>query len=315
MQHQLETWIEFCEPTYVRVAWIAEFWNAVSSLAYCVPGIMLIWLTERCGREFPAIFNRGVVWRQRLCGICWILLGLGSAAFHATQTVWAELWDEIAMFASVLSVNFCLFDMHPLTTSRRAVWFYGALLLFTALTVGVYVQIQFHPFFAACFMVSALVPLALSATLPIDINGGKVKLYEEKPLRVTRATDAARLSALATIAGISILGPMERTRSIWVGAIVSVVGYTIWHIDQRCVKDHWPTLHPELYELDWYYWAHPMWHVCTSVAVVFFLDAICKLRLESFFSPLARRLETGSFISIFSVGTSLKYLSGIQKNQ
>lgn len=305
-----ETWIKFCEPTFTRSLWIAEFWNTISSFAYCLPAIVLIWITERCSEEFPAIFTPGVIWRHRVCAVCWILLGLGSAAFHATQTVWGELWDEIGMLAATLSINFCLYDLHPLTTSKRANWFYGLMLAFSIIVMAVYVQLMHHPFFAACFIASALVPLGITITLPIDINGGRIKLYEEKSLRETRAAGAAKLFAMAKINKLSLLGSLDRVKGVYGGVVATLLGYAIWHIDQKCVADGWMPTDGHLYEKDYFYWAHPLWHVCTAIGTFFFFDSMCKVRVESFYSPLVRRIGTGSFIPMFSLATSLRHLGG-----
>lgn len=305
-----QAWIKFCEPTFTHSSWIAEYWNTWSSFAYCIPALMLAWISHRCGQEFPAIFTPGVIWRHRICAICWIMLGLGSAAFHATQTVWGELWDEIGMLSATLSINLCLYDLHPLTTSKRANWFYGIMMGFSVVVVAVYVQLMHHPFFAACFIASALVPLGITITLPVDINGGKVKLYEEKNMRETRAAGAARESIMEKMNEISFLGRLDRVKSVYAGVFVTLLGYAIWHIDQKCVSDGWKPSDSHLYEKDYFYWAHPLWHVCTAIGAFFFFDSMCKVRVESFYSPLVRRPGTGSFVPIFSFATSLRHFSG-----
>ena len=103
--------ITFCEPTHIRSAVIAEFWNTISSFCYCLPAIYFWILTNRFRSALPECFTPGVVWRYKLCAFCWIMLGFGSAAFHAFQTLWAEMWDEIGMLFSILSLSYCLIDL------------------------------------------------------------------------------------------------------------------------------------------------------------------------------------------------------------
>ena len=309
------TWIKFCEPTYTRFENVAELWNTLSSFAYCIPALILAFQTRKYRTEFPNCFTTGVYWRFMLCATSWFALGLGSAAFHALQTVWAELWDEIGMLVATLSISFCLFDLHPLTTSRKANWFYGSLILLTVSTILVYVQIMYHPFFATCFMISALIPLFISLTLPINLNMGPVKLYHEKHIRETRAAISARENASKTIDSMSVFGSMKRNTSLLLGIGISIVGYGIWHIDQKCVRDDWKPSEHGMYELDWFYWCHPLWHVCTALGSLFFFDAMSKVRVESYHSSLLRRDGTGSFISVFSVASSLKLLLGIRNNK
>lgn len=303
-----ETWIKFCEPSYARSLSIAELWNTLSSFAYCLTGLFFAYQTERFRRAFPECFPRGVVWRYRLCALCWQILGFGSAAFHAYQTVPTELWDEIGMFLVSFSTSFGLFDLHPLTTSKRANWFYGALTLFVTTTISIYVNIMYHPFFAMMFLISVLIPFMIAATLPMNINRGRVKLYKEKDAVEQKAIKSTRNVALQVASSISPTGSMTASEDLVYAIILGLLGYGIWHIDQKCVRDAWIPTSVDYYEFDWFYWCHPAWHTFTALGAAFVCDSMLKVRVESYLSPLLRRDGTGSFVPEFSIASSLKHL-------
>jgi len=299
-------WIKFCEPTYVRTESIAEFWNTLSSFAYFVVGLIFLFKINRFRSTFPECYSRGVVWRYRLSAVAWIFLGLGSAAFHAYQTIPTELWDELGMLLVSFTISFGLFDLHPLTTSRKANWFYGALTLFVITTILIYVQIMYHPFFALMFAISAIVPLAITLTLPMKLNNGQVKYYKEAETSPKSAS--GRKMYLAKANQLSITGMINMTADVYYAAISIVAGYVIWNIDQKCVREDWRPHDVSLYEFDWYYWCHPAWHTLTAIGAMFICDAMLKVRIESFLSPLLRKDGTGSFIPQISFGSSVKLL-------
>lgn len=315
MAAQLATFIQFCEPTYSRSNHIAELWNTLSSFAYCLPAVYFWILTNRYKAALPDCFPAHIVRRYKLCALAWFVLGLGSAAFHALQTIWAELWDEIGMLVSILGLSVCLFDLHPWTTSKRANWFYGSLGLSVFVALMVYIQIMYHPFFAATFIVSALVPAGLLITLPLNVNRGAIKLYQETVRRSSRAGDAALESVTQTSNSLSPFGSLNMNKATLIGIAFALAGYAIWHVDQLCVAESWKPSAHGWYELDWFYWTHPFWHVATACSSLFFFDAMLKVRVETFKSPLLRKALTGSFVPIFSFGSSVKVFLGMHASK
>jgi hypothetical protein len=312
MVTKLDTFIQFCEPTYIRSPPIAELWNTLSSFMYCVAAMYFWILINRFKESLPESFPENVVLRYRMCALSWFMLGFGSAAFHAFQTIWAELWDEIGMMVAIVSISYGLVDLHPLTTSRRASWFYASLLTFVSISAGIYIKIMHHPFFAASFMIAAIVPTILVITLPINLNKS-VKLYDEVQQRVTRSATSAREEMLRQMKSMSAFGGLSMNGSTWVGISLALLGYAIWHIDQRCVHDKWQPGDAYFYELDWFYWTHPFWHVSTAISTLFFFDSMLKVRVEYFVSPLLRRDLTGSFITRFSFVSAMKVMVGVKR--
>lgn len=315
MASALKTFIVFCEPAYARLPIIAELWNTLSSFAYCLPALYFWNLTDKYRKALPECFPENVVLQCKLCAIAWFILGLGSAAFHAFQTVWAELWDELGMLVAILTISFCLFDLHPLTTGKRALRFYGLLILLVVAASLVYIQIMYHPFFAMTFLVASLVPAFLLVTLPMNMNRGRIKYYHESPKGSSKIPDAGREAVLKVSSALSPFGSLGMNKAVLCGISLSLLGYSVWHVDQKCVHEKWDATIPRFYELDWYHWAHPFWHFSTAVASLFFFDAMLKVRVEAYLSPLSRRPETGSFISMFSFNSSLQLLLGIREEK
>ena len=312
MANLLQTFIVFCEPAYARSTVIAELWNTLSSFAYCIPAMYFWNLTDKYRVALPECYPEKVVFQCKFCAMAWFILGLGSAAFHAFQTVWAELWDELGMLLAILAISFCLFDLHPLTTGKRAIRFYGFLVLTVIGATLLYTQIMYHPFFAMTFLLAALVPAFLLLTLPMNLNSGRVKYYHESAKGSPQKEFSDKDLILKKCASLSPFGSLSMNRSAISGILISVVGYSVWHVDQLCVHQKWGASVPWVYELDWYHWAHPFWHLSTAVASLFFFDAMLKVRVEAHLSPLTRRPLTGSFIPMFSFRSSVKLLLGLR---
>ena len=79
-----DTTISFCEEPYAQSRYIAEFWNTWSNLAYVAVG----------ARHILQGSERG-------CGWWLVLVGIGSACFHATARYYAQLLDELPMIGFV----------------------------------------------------------------------------------------------------------------------------------------------------------------------------------------------------------------------
>ena len=129
--------IHFCEPAYAYSPHVAEMWNTLSSVAYCLAGAGYLWELWKVRGVFPA----GSIWKFVLLGVSIIAIGLGSALLHGTQTWWGELADEISMLVGALSFLFCQEDLHPLTSGSRRFWFYGTACASVAVVTAMYLVI------------------------------------------------------------------------------------------------------------------------------------------------------------------------------
>ncbi len=202
------------------------------------------------------------------------------------------------------SVAFGMADLHPWTTSSRAQYFYGSMVLFVTLCILIYVEIMHHPFFAVSFIVTSLIPLGLMITLPVFVQKS-YQFYQE-----VNQTKRARIEKKEQI--VSLFRQLPLSQCVTIGTISALTGYAIWHIDQKCVRDGWEAPTEYAYEYDWWYWAHPAWHVLTALSTVFFNDALIKVRMETYRSSLARREKTGSFITIVGLRESVNIIIGLR---
>ncbi|CAJ1455177.1 unnamed protein product, partial [Effrenium voratum] len=90
----LQKWRELDVQPQAYNPLVGEFWNTLSSLAFYVPGgVWSIWWARR-----PSI-----------------VVGLGSAIFHATQSYAGQMLDELPMALMGLGYMWCTYDLHWLT--------------------------------------------------------------------------------------------------------------------------------------------------------------------------------------------------------
>jgi hypothetical protein len=251
------------------------------------------------------LYLRSLLLRYQVCISSWFFLGFGSAAFHATQSGWGEILDEVGMVVAIGTSCLALQDVHPLTAGRRGAWFYTLFMLFVIGSSLTYINFMSHPLFAICFITSVLVVLLVIASLPVLANRGASKLYIEEPQ--TQPDCLFRDTK-------SFWGRFTLRESLRMSVTLALCGYGIWHIDQACVYGEWPSPENTAYELCWYYWSHPLWHLLTAGGMFFLLHSIILARIETARSGLKRRLGTGSFItSEKSVGKALLISLGFCK--
>jgi hypothetical protein len=79
--------IDWCEKNHAVSPRVAEFWNALSSLAFCAAGASMLAQDWRLPRLRAAL---------RCSGPLLVALGLASAAFHATLALAWQRADEVA---------------------------------------------------------------------------------------------------------------------------------------------------------------------------------------------------------------------------
>ena len=77
--------MNWCEGNYVLVSWIAEFWNALTSLFIALLGVL--------GWRLHRHHDLGM----QLAFIALAVIGFGSFAFHGTLRFETQMMDEIPM--------------------------------------------------------------------------------------------------------------------------------------------------------------------------------------------------------------------------
>jgi hypothetical protein len=89
--------IDWCEENYAISPYVAEFWNTLSSLLFCVVGVSILRSSSRLGRARLPL-------PLRVCGLLVCALGIASAAFHATLSLGWQRADEALENAALAAV-------------------------------------------------------------------------------------------------------------------------------------------------------------------------------------------------------------------
>ena len=159
--------IDFCEPNYEHSKYVAEFWNTLSSIPIFLVGAMGVWLchVQALGPE------------QMLCYAMVAVVGLGSAAFHATLLREGQILDECPMLWVVQVLIYTAYHHRSdrrqrclaadrkevrCSSRRQLVLLRTALILYAITATGVYFASGFL-FFVLAYAVSVAALVFLAA--------------------------------------------------------------------------------------------------------------------------------------------------------
>lgn len=92
--------VDWCEPNYVYSAWVAEWWNTLSSVPIAGLGLVGLLLCRRLGRSIEPRFYWGFA--------ALMIIGLGSMGFHGTMLKAAQASDELPMIYGSLVYTYIL---------------------------------------------------------------------------------------------------------------------------------------------------------------------------------------------------------------
>jgi len=129
--------IRFCEPAYAHSPHIAELSNTLSSLCYIVVG----WLQLR--------FRKGK--HSARIGSNTVLVGVGSALFHATQRFDTELLDELPMLSLMCLMLYKTLDRIAFANRALVQCGYVAVLACVVCTTMRYVHTREYNYFLYSF--------------------------------------------------------------------------------------------------------------------------------------------------------------------
>lgn len=113
--------VDWCEPNYVRSAYVAEWWNTLSSLAIVGFGLHGWWRAKRPRFAFGYVLLA--------------IVGLGSAAFHGTLLKLAQASDELPMILTGLVFAYILARRNDAPAKP---WFVAALVGYGAIVLVAY---------------------------------------------------------------------------------------------------------------------------------------------------------------------------------
>jgi dihydroceramidase len=109
--------VDWCEANYAVNHYVAEWWNALSSLPLVALGVFGLWLHRTVlERHFLVVFA------------CVALVGLGSTAFHGTLLFQVQMLDELPMLYTATSIVYLLLEGHAKRVRGR--WLHFALLIY-----------------------------------------------------------------------------------------------------------------------------------------------------------------------------------------
>lgn len=126
--------VDWCEPNYALVAWVAEGWNTLSSLPMMALGLYGAAWARREGGRFVVAF----------LGLA--LVGVGSAAFHGTLLRGPQALDELPMvYLGLITVWAVQLRERP---EGEGGWLAAGMAVFAAAFTLTYAMIpQYFPFF------------------------------------------------------------------------------------------------------------------------------------------------------------------------
>eukprot|EP00698_Gefionella_okellyi_P004538 TRINITY_DN14160_c0_g1_i1.p1 TRINITY_DN14160_c0_g1~~TRINITY_DN14160_c0_g1_i1.p1 ORF type:complete len:252 (-),score=43.29 TRINITY_DN14160_c0_g1_i1:67-822(-) len=93
--------INWCEADYAVTSWIAEFWNSMSSFAFCALSTFGLWHALHFRQTVAIVMLHVSVWT----------VGAGSFLFHGTLLFHAQMWDELPMVWMAVIWIYILLDI------------------------------------------------------------------------------------------------------------------------------------------------------------------------------------------------------------
>jgi hypothetical protein len=190
---------QFCEPHYGTTVYLAECYNALSSLWYILLAYRLLYYPKK--QQQPSWILR------TLTG--WLsMIGIGSFLFHGTMRRSMQLLDEGPMMGSIGTALWWKLGLHPSTRRRAAFWRSG---MVTA-NVGIvllYVGLGSYELFVHGFTSMVVLDTILAYTM----KQGDVKL---------------RNQCVATILLARIFWEME---NLWCETYPRIwMAHIVWHV-------------------------------------------------------------------------------------
>jgi len=139
--------IEWCERNYEVTYYIAEFWNTLSSLAVCIAGTAHLYIFRKYTTEL----------RFKVMAWSFVVIGLGSAAFHCTLRKGEQLLDEIPMLIAVFTYIYIWLEMRSLYNQTSRPYLAPLLMILFVAGTTVYLVYDFALLFQAEFAVCEIV--------------------------------------------------------------------------------------------------------------------------------------------------------------
>lgn len=163
--------VDWCEPNYVHSAYVAEWYNTLSSVPIALLGLLcVVWARWPKFRRDP---------RFLLGGLAVLVVGVGSTAFHGTLLRSAQALDELPMIYSGLTFLYVVRWREDGDPRRRRLWQVGLLVYAAAFTVAYFVLPQYFTFFILTYAgaVTALVVWTARVSFWSASDPGRRRLF------------------------------------------------------------------------------------------------------------------------------------------
>ena len=144
------TLLDFCEPDYISQYYVAEPYNAVTSLIFTLFGLLGLFYCNPTNE-----------WRFSLLTSVAVVIGLGSTALHATLHWFFQSMDEVPMLWFNSVCCYCIYNNYTRSDARKGHHFdASACVFFLATAMGTFIY-----YFLQSLYVVFIVTYSISNTI------------------------------------------------------------------------------------------------------------------------------------------------------
>lgn len=213
--------IDFCERNFEVSPWVAEPLNTLSSLPLAAVGLFGLCAVDRnAPSDSPA-------WERRAFATAYAILaviGVGSAALHATLTAEGQAADEAPMLLLNLVFLFVLAQIER----ERGPWLARAFCAVGLGAVAVYLRFQaFYGSFLAIYISSVVGTIAGCGRLALRRSADGVR--EEARLRLVRPLFLVAIAAYALLGSTAWLLEMGYCDAVSASMLGPAFLHPLWH--------------------------------------------------------------------------------------
>jgi dihydroceramidase len=140
--------VDWCEPNYVHSFYVAEWWNAMSSLPIVGMGLYGMY----CFHKYK--YEKRFFWSSFMMFVA----GVGSTLFHGTLLYSGQAVDELGMIYGTMAYLYVIFEMEAKGKNKNYPWLIPLILFYGFVYTLAYF---FFPAFFVVFVVLYIVLVTL----------------------------------------------------------------------------------------------------------------------------------------------------------
>jgi dihydroceramidase len=217
---QFSSNIVWCEEKFAYSRMIAEFWNTISNFPFILAGIY--YLIRSIGL--------GVKLRYRLCYMLLILMGLGSATFHATLSWHGQLLDETPMMLLFGQAIWCIINNDHNDSDRERL---TTLIILGSIVCGTTIYLFWNQFYVFHLLFGCLILAAILGTIRMCKRIPKAR----KPMLIALLTSVSAMIMWIcdSVACEALRSRRQQIGRVW-GEVLQLHAW--WHLIS-CVAIAW----------------------------------------------------------------------------